>query len=183
MSSMPSSRAFMRIVTLAALVAGLGVALCWSADATERSSIDVPVGDPMMVAAYAQARAGLDDFLVKLGQAPPGTGDYSVKVGLKDGPAPGGFSIGRAGEADNEFFWIVDVRSTASGFSGEIGNEPDLVKNVGLGQTISFEKSDIVDWLYFENGKMKGNYTACPALLHGPKEVLEQMRRQFGITC
>nr|WP_245438450.1 DUF2314 domain-containing protein [Rhizobium pisi] len=30
---------------------------------------------------------------------------------------------------------------------------------------------------------MKGNYTACPLLLAGPKEQLDQYREIYGIVC
>jgi hypothetical protein len=37
------------------------------------------------------------------------------------------------------------------------------------------------DWMYFENGWVNGNYSACPALLAGPKKDLEQFRARYGI--
>jgi uncharacterized protein YegJ (DUF2314 family) len=170
-----------KLAALIALAASLTAAvggLCAQAQV-----IDVPVGDPMMVAAFAKARAGLDSFLAKLRAPPTGTQGYSVKIGLKDGPAPGSFAISRPGEGNNEFFWMVNLRSAGAGFAGEIGNTPERIKNVRKGQTINFGRDDIVDWLYFDAGKMRGNYTACPALMHGPREVLEMMRKKYGLEC
>ena len=175
-------------VARALAVAGLplllaGGTVCLATSAQADATINVPVGDSAMVAAFAKARASLDDFLAKLEHPPAGTSRYSVKIGLKDGPALGGFSISRPGDGDNEFFWIIDLRPSASGFSGRIGNEPESVKNVREGQTISFVRDDIVDWMYFEAGKIKGNFTACPALAHGPREELELMRKRYGVDC
>ena len=171
-----------RFVAVIALACGLSP-VAFRLHAQSDHSIDVPTGDPMMVAAFAKARASLDDFLTKLSHPPLGTSGYSVKVGIKDGPTPGGFSISHPEEGNNEFFWIVNVRSSSAGFLGEIGNAPDRIKNVRNGQTISFRRGDIADWMYFESGKMKGNYTACPALMHGPREELEMMRKRYGLEC
>jgi uncharacterized protein YegJ (DUF2314 family) len=148
----------------------------------EDITVNVPTGDAAMVVAYGKARAGLDGFLAKLSRPAAGTNDYSVKVGLKDGPAPNGFSVVGASEG-GEFFWIVNLRSTGNGYAGQIGNPPELVKNVKEGQTITFGRGDIVDWLYFDSGKLKGNFTACPALLQGPREQLEMMRKRYGLEC
>jgi hypothetical protein len=47
---------------------------------------------------------------------------------------------------------------------GTINNEPRHAKNVTYRQHISFRESDTVAWMYRENGKMKGNFTACALL-------------------
>jgi uncharacterized protein YegJ (DUF2314 family) len=166
------------LIALSASLTAVAGRLC-----AQDRSIDVPVGDARMVAAFAKARSGLDDFLEKLRHPPAGTQGYSVKIGLKDGPASGGFSISKPGEGGNEFFWIVNLRSAGAGFAGEIGNAPDRIRNVAKGQTITFGRNDIVDWMYFEGGRIRGNYTACPALMHGPRDVLEMMRKKYGLEC
>ena len=51
------------------------------------------------------------------------------------------------------------------------------------GQTITFARSDIVDWMYIENGKMKGNFTACALLKSAPKKEAEDFKRQFSLDC
>jgi uncharacterized protein YegJ (DUF2314 family) len=169
-----------RSVVLVVALGGIGLAAS-RLRGQDDVTVNVPTGDPAMVAAFQKARAGLGDFLVKLSHPPTGTNNYSVKVGIKDGPAQG-FSI-VSGSENGEFFWIVNLHSTGSGFVGQIGNPPELVKNVKEGQAIAFGRGDIVDWLYFEFGKLKGNYTACPALLQGPREQLEMMRKRYGLEC
>ena len=52
-----------------------------------------------------------------------------------------------------------------------------------LGQTITFAQSDIVDWLYIENGMMRGNYTACALLISAPKNEAEEFKKTFGLSC
>ena len=142
----------------------------------------VPTGDPAMADAARKAQAGLDDFLVKLANPPKGTEYYTLKIGIID-DGDGIRLSNNQGLAGVEYFWMTDIASTADGFTALIGNQPDVVHNVVAGQQIAFKKSDIFDWMYFDNGKMKGNYSACPALLKGPREDLEQFKQQYGIDC
>ncbi len=46
---------------------------------------------------------------------------------------------------------------------------PRRSHNVTMGQTIHFTRADIGDWMYFQNGKIIGNATACPALAHAQR--------------
>jgi hypothetical protein len=52
-----------------------------------------------------------------------------------------------------------------------------------MGQSITFAQSDIVDWLYIENGMMKGNYTACALLKSAPKSEAEEFKKTVGLNC
>ena len=52
-----------------------------------------------------------------------------------------------------------------------------------FGQVIEFSESEIVDWLYTENGKMIGNFTACALLKREPPDQLEAMKKQYGLSC
>jgi len=57
-------------------------------------------------------------------------------------------------------------------FSGEINNEPrpGPVRLVRLGETITFDQLEIVDWMHMDGDKMKGNYTACARLKSACKQ-------------
>jgi uncharacterized protein YegJ (DUF2314 family) len=46
-----------------------------------------------------------------------------------------------------------------------------------------FSYSEIVDWLYIEAGKMRGNFTACAMLKHQPPDQVEAARKEFGLRC
>jgi uncharacterized protein YegJ (DUF2314 family) len=142
----------------------------------------VPMGDRAMIVAAGKAQAGLDGFLAKLANPPDGTSNYSIKVGITD--QPGGYALTTdQGLSGVEYFWLTDIVATRDGFLGQLGNDPELARNVHFAEQIPFKKSDIFDWLYFDNGQMKGNFTACPALLRGPVEELKQLREQFGVDC
>jgi uncharacterized protein YegJ (DUF2314 family) len=144
--------------------------------------VTVPTDDPMMRVAFARARATLDDFLAKLAHPPAGTHHYAVKIGIQDAPE-GGFMIMGPGQRDRtEYFWIGDIEDDEDGFTGFVHNDPVSVRNISMNQKIHFSRRDIADWTYFEGRKMKGNFTACPALAHSP-EALAEMHEMLGLTC
>ena len=145
-------------------------------------SIQVPKHDHTMKQAMELAQVGLESFLDIRDRKPVGTGFYSVKVGIKD--AGDSFRITSAPDEDGvEYFWLGTLKKTPTGFSGEIQELPETVKNVDMGQRVEFKRSDIVDWFYFEKGKLKGNFTACPALAHATDDEREAFNREFGTRC
>lgn len=126
--------------------------------------------DPNMAAAMRRAQSTLADFL-KIAAAPsPGMQSFSLKVAVREGERV-------------EYFWIAPFANNGSQFSGEINNTPRVVHSVKMGQTITFAQSDIVDWLYIENGTMKGNYTACALLKSAPKSEVAEFKKVFGLSC
>jgi uncharacterized protein YegJ (DUF2314 family) len=140
-------------------------------DRAKRDEIaSVPKGDPDMEAAFRQARETLNTFL-GLARAPRSTiTSMAVKVAVHDG-------------GDTEYFWISPFTEQDGRFVGKINNTPRSVHNVKLGQTIAFKQNDVVDWLYRENGKMFGNFTACALLKHVPSSEMEAFKREYGLNC
>lgn len=146
----------------------------------------VPKGDPAMSAAFARAAAGLDGFLAKWRDPPPGSERFAVKIGLTDAPGAPGYVIVRPdGPATGqvEWFWASDLHAEGAGFSAQLSNDAENLRNVSFGQTIHFMREDIGDWMYFQNGKIVGNATACPALAHASAEERREMREQYGLAC
>ena len=127
--------------------------------------------DPDMAAAFRKARDTLPEFLA-LAQAPRPTIDHlAVKVGIP---------------TDNdgkEYFWISPFEPRGGKYSGRINNTPRAAKTVKFGQVIEFSQDEIVDWLYAENGKMIGNFTACALLKREPPDQVEAMKKQYGLSC
>src|SRR5262249_32263082 len=95
---------------------------------------------------------------------------FAVKIKIVDGDA-------------TEFFWVSVVGHTDNQFTGRLNNSAQLVKNVKEGQIVRFAEGDIVDYLYRENGKMQGNYTACVLAKRIPREEAEAIIRQLGLSC
>lgn len=126
--------------------------------------------DPDMEAAFGQARATLDTFFALVNARRPTITSMAVKVGVSDG-------------GEREYFWISPFTERDGRLFGTINNTPVVVRNVSLGQTIAFDKSEVVDWLYRENGKMFGNFTLCAMAKREPPEKAEALRREYGMTC
>ena len=138
--------------------------------ATEDEIVAVPKGDPDMAAAFRQARETLKTFL-DLARTPRSTiTSMAVKVAVRDG-------------GETEHFWISPFTEQDGRFVGKINNTPRSVHNIKLGQTITFKQSDVVDWLYRENGKMFGNFTACALLKHVPPSEMQAFKREYGLNC
>lgn len=149
-------------------------------------SVHVPKDDAAMRLAFTRARDGLDDFLAKMANPPKGANHFAVKIGLMDSPSSKGVIIVRPGQksADRaEFFWISDLQSVADGFNGSINNDPETIHGVRAGQFIHFVKDDVADWMYAQDGKIKGNATACPALAHATPTERKKMAEEYGIVC
>jgi len=146
----------------------------------------VPKGDAAMMNAFARAAAGLDGFLTKWRDPPPGAKRFSVKIGLMDATDPPGYAIVRPGvvvRGQVEWFWTHGLRADGAGFAAELGNDPESLRNVTLGQTVHFTRQDIGDWIYFWDGKIIGNATACPALAHASPQERRQMKEHYGLAC
>jgi uncharacterized protein YegJ (DUF2314 family) len=137
-----------------------------SADSTPPANPDdkvtmVDKDDPDMLAAFAKARSETDNFIAIM---IAGTGDsYSVKVAVTD-------------NGQTEYFWLDGLTYANGVFSGTIDNDPELVKNVKMGQPINVKKEDIYDWLYMKDGKMYGNYTVRVLLPKMSKEDADKIR-------
>jgi uncharacterized protein YegJ (DUF2314 family) len=125
---------------------------------------------PTWRGAFRQARQTLKTFL-DLARAPRSTiTSMAVKVAVRDG-------------GETEYFWISPFTEQDGRLVGKINNTPRSVHNVKLGQTIAFKQSDVVDWLYRENGKMFGNFTACALLKHVPPSEMQAFKREYGLNC
>jgi uncharacterized protein YegJ (DUF2314 family) len=158
--------AIMAIATLSTSLAAQTIS-----DKAQRDDIvNVAKDDPVMLPAMRKARATLPDFLA-LAKAPrPKTEGFSVKVAVRD-------------RGQVEYFWIGPFENKDGQFSGRLDNRPRLVGNVTFGQTLSFAENEIVDWMYMDDGRMKGNYTACAILKKEPRAEAEAMMQRYGLKC
>lgn len=120
-----------------------------------------------MEQAIAEARSTFDDFLARFRNPQPGDEGFHVKVKIED---------------DNgvEHFWVSDLKLDAEPYSGAIADEPGVVKKVTLGQTYSFTRGEVSDWMYIADGKMQGNYTLRVVMESMPPEEAEAMKKKIG---
>jgi uncharacterized protein YegJ (DUF2314 family) len=117
-----------------------------------------------MGAAIASARAEVDDFIAALtlqdGQ------DFADNAPITDANG-------------TEHFWITDVSYRDGVFTGTIGNDPGMVKNVSFGQEWTIKKKEISDWMYTRDDKIHGGYTIDPLLETMRPEEAEDMRQRL----
>jgi uncharacterized protein YegJ (DUF2314 family) len=169
----------MRTTLLSALIGTAVVSAVAAFPARAQTVIDraqrdelflVPNEDPGMAAAMRKARATLRDFLAIASKPSPTMKGFAVKVPVREGK-------------EAEYFWIAPFQQKGARFSGQINNTPRTVRNVKAGQTIEFAEEEIADWLYLDNDKMKGNYTACVLIRSSPKDQQEAFKKRFGLDC
>lgn len=161
----------------------LGLSSAWGRDPNPVPTL--PKDDAAMQAAFAKARAGFDGFLALLAHPPRGAANFAVKIGLVDAPG-GGCSIVRPGQdyvGRAEFFWVSNLSRSNDGFSGQISNDPESVHCARLGDPLRFVREDVADWTYVQDGKIKGNATACPALAHASEQERRRMALDYGLLC
>lgn len=132
--------------------------------------VSIPVEDPYLVAAKQKARETLSGFLV-LARAPrPTMEQLSLKIRIQEGDK-------------NEFIWVHPFEQKKEAFSGVVNSMPRFVRSVTRGQRIAFTEAEIADWLYVEDGRMKGNYTACAIIRREPQEQQEAFKQRHGLNC
>ena len=102
--------------------------------------------DPRMNAAIEKARASVGTFIAALQSPKPGQVGFNVKVKFEDG--------GKV-----EYIWLDHVTYDGTNFQGTIDNEPEMVKNVKIGQRVTVAPAEISDWMYIENRKLVGGET------------------------
>ena len=163
-----------RFLMAATAAAGLAIGPAAAQTVTEKAERDeiatVAKSDPVMAAAMHKAQAELPGFLALSVAPQPGMKGFAVKVAIREGE-------------EAEHLWIAPFSASGRQFSGAINNEPRAVLSVKLGQTIAFDQSEIVDWMYLDNGAMKGNYTACALLKSASRREADLFKRKFGLAC
>jgi uncharacterized protein YegJ (DUF2314 family) len=161
------------LIAAACVAVGSTCALAQSLlDKAERDEIaSVAKHDANMAAAMRKARATLADFLAIARTPREGIEGFSVKVAVRDGNAA-------------EHLWIIPFEVKAAGrFSGKLNNTPRTVHTIRNGQTVEFSEPEIVDWMYFDHGQIKGNYTACALLKREGKNEVAAFKARFGLDC
>ncbi len=111
-----------------------------------RQITDVPDDDPRMIAAIQEARDSASTFAAVLDSPKPSQSGFALKMRFSDGDA-------------TEHMWLTSVSFDGKLFHGTVGNVPEKLKNVKMGQRASVDPSKISDWMYIDNRKLVGGYT------------------------
>ena len=103
--------------------------------------------DAAMIWAIEKAELTLWYFVESLKAPRPGQAYFSVKVRI-------------ANETHIEHIWLTDPEFDDEGnLFGTIGNEPENVTSVRMGDRIGVESSLVSDWMIIESGRLIGGYT------------------------
>ncbi len=108
--------------------------------------IDVAEDDLEVRAAEREALENLPTFIKALNSPGPGQTGFAIKVEFVDGE-------------EAEFMWLSELSYAADQFNGVLNNLPQRVSNLKLGDRVTVDKERVTDWLYMENGTMRGGYT------------------------
>lgn len=139
----------MRRAVLAAFVGVLLVTTpVVSACAQAEDLIVVPVEDPQVDAAIAEARKTLPIFWGKFDANLAGYDRFALKVGL---PTGGGAE---------EHIWMNVVSRSGGKVVGELANEPYDLGELKSGSRVEVDEALISDWQYQKGGKLYGHFTA-----------------------
>jgi uncharacterized protein YegJ (DUF2314 family) len=136
---------------------------CSRHNSKDDKTIGVSADDAEMNAAITKARDSLPDFWRIYEKPEHGETGFSIKVKITD-------------NEQVEYFWVVDIERKSGIISGTINNDPDIVKNVKLGDRITVNDPDISDWLYLRNEKMAGNYTLRALFKEMPNSDVEKYK-------
>jgi uncharacterized protein YegJ (DUF2314 family) len=82
-----------------------------------------------------------------------------------------------------EYLWVNPFEARGDVFVGRVNNDPVWAKNIKYRQMIEFDESNIADWMYRDNGKMKGNHTTCALLRRDTPKNREAFRKEYGLEC
>lgn len=140
--------------TAAALLA-LTLSLTCCNDHASNPVTEVEFDDKEMNTAIDDARASVAGFIERL-QNPKMTDEsFSVKKMISDGK-------------EVEHLWLTDVSYSNGEFTGIINEDPQSVRNVEFGQKASVAETEIIDWMYLDDGMLVGNFTLRVLLKHMP---------------
>jgi uncharacterized protein YegJ (DUF2314 family) len=155
----------------------LAAALCfWGPIAGAQQDVQTLDGDRVLeylpapeAAAVRKARETLPEFLA-LAKAPRRSTTYfAVRTSIYDG-------------ARAEVLWVSSLVFRDGNIAGKLDNPPRLLKTLKIGDTISVSENSILDWMYLDSGKIKGNFTFCFTEDARNRPMAEAMKKR-GLEC
>lgn len=135
--------------------------------------VDFKADDPAMRSAFIQAQRTLEDFLRAASGNKPHIDSIGVRVRLKEGERV-------------EYLWVMPVE-TADGrqFRGVVNDVPRVLRRTTFSQQVSFPRSDIVDWMYYDKQTkvMHGHFTTCVLMKDAPANEVAEVKKRYGLDC
>lgn len=161
-----------RRVVIGLLAWGVGPAAGQSlVDRAKRDeTVRVKSDDPEMTAAIAKAKAGLPAFLALAAKPADNQRNFAIKLRVQLGN-------------DAEFIWIRPFERNGDDFVGRVVSQPRNIADLNYGDPLAFKLKHIADWSYLEDGRMKGNATACVLLARETPSERAAFRARYGLDC
>ena len=156
----------MYVLLFVLALAGLYLFLRWRRNlivVDEDSGVSQVRGDDAdMRRGIAEAKANFGHFVARLRDPEPQDEGFGVKVAISH-------------EGGTENLWLNEIRVDDSGVEGLIANDPVHVPH-RLGDRWRCGFEDVVDWTFFCDGRMQGNFTLRAMLPRMPKDQQRQFR-------
>lgn len=124
--------------------------------------------DPAMNDAIQRAREELATFETVLTSPQPNQIKFGVKV-----------SIPHSGGA--EHLWLGNPVFDGDSLSGVVEDVPIYAKNISRGEKIRVHRHGISDWMYMEDGRLRGGYTIRVGVDQLPDDQRAEQKKQLGI--
>ena len=145
-------------------IAFLCAALVLSGCGRQPDTLTRQFDEKEMASAIATAKRRVEEFISALNKK--GADSFSVKAPIKD-------------TNGTEHFWLTDVTYANGVFTGKVGNDPGIVKNVRFGQTWQVKKDEISDWMYTLGDRIHGGFTIDPLLASFPKDKSDALKKKL----
>jgi uncharacterized protein YegJ (DUF2314 family) len=139
-----------------------------NAEADRPVSIEYDSED--MAEGVRHARATLGAFFALAENPRAGTEMFAIKIGL---PTPRG----------KEYVWARLLRRNNERVVAQIDNIPRWTTRFRQGQMMTVGEAEIIDWLYIDGDRLKGNFTGCALNKMSSPAEAEAMRQRFRMTC
>ena len=133
--------------------------------------VRVKSDDAKMNAAVQQARDSLNVFLEVLKSPKGNQSSFAVKKKFQLAADAG------------EHIWLIDLSYDGRNIHGKVNNEPVDVTNVKLGDPASVSPSEISDWMFVEDGKLRGGYTIRALYDLNPASGRKRFEKETGLKA
>ena len=124
--------------------------------------------DPEMNAAITHARMELDTFIATLKSPQSSQSKFGVKVGIPHA-------------AGTEHLWLGQPVFDGDSVSGVIEDVPVYAQHVKKGDAIRVNRHGVSDWMFMEDGKLRGGYTMRVAVERLPSDQRGEQKKRLGI--
>jgi uncharacterized protein YegJ (DUF2314 family) len=80
-----------------------------------------------------------------------------------------------------EHIWVNNIEMENNNYYGTVNSPPESTTEVKEGEKIKIDKNNITDWLYNDNGKLRGGYTIKVIRNRMTKEERKQFDEEFQL--